>query len=158
VSFPFPHPRRGPLLDSLELIRGPLPWLLSSRTSSFGLESCCAAGISKSIASSQDLCLTVVHGCRVAPSSLPVASSIPVVIASPCSLAAHPSSSLLVVASARGGRTKLDEEESEVQRNAHLVLDKKPKRIVMPSSSSNGNRRADTSTSSFVSSRGLQQH
>uniref|UniRef100_A0A804R5A3 Uncharacterized protein n=1 Tax=Zea mays TaxID=4577 RepID=A0A804R5A3_MAIZE len=30
--------------------------------------------------------LTVVHGYRAAPSSLPVASSIPVVIASPCSL------------------------------------------------------------------------
>jgi hypothetical protein len=51
----------------------------------------------------------------------------PIVIASPCSLAAHSSSSLLVVASARGGRMKLDEEESEVQSNAHLVLDKKPK-------------------------------
>ncbi|XP_008645557.1 uncharacterized protein [Zea mays] len=61
ASFPFPHPRRGPLLDSLELICAPLPWLLSSRTSSFGLESCCAAGISKSLASSPDLCLTVVH-------------------------------------------------------------------------------------------------
>lgn len=45
---------------------------------------------------------------------------------------------------------------SAPSRHPTLVLDKKPKRIVMPSSASNGNCGAHTSTSSFVSSPGLQ--
>jgi hypothetical protein len=45
---------------------------------------------------------------------------------------------------------------STPSRHPTVVLDKKPKRIVMPSSTSNGNCGADTSTSSFVSSPGLQ--